>query len=147
MLDSISSLSLTRVQAILLNAVPGLKKAIITYGTRAQTPQQSPKTSSQERGAARAGTQNEAKVSSSKNFLTLIQSGVPHSWFTHYYVLSTSLSIFWGFQLLSKGRAFLFLSNFVDTSGSAASMKPQQVMLVWLLLFAQGFRQIGRAHV
>lgn len=65
---------------------------------------------------------------------------VPHTWFTHYYVISFTSSIFWGFQILQHGKALQFLASFSRPVG--ASMTVSQILLAWTLMTAQGLRRL-----
>lgn len=67
---------------------------------------------------------------------------MPHSWFIHYYIFTVALSAFWGYQLLAKGAVFRAVAQHVDVSATAATMKPHQTMLIWLLMFVQGLRRL-----
>jgi len=67
---------------------------------------------------------------------------VPHGYFTHFYIVSVVLSIFWYLQISINGRAFaaiVYLQSSADHAPSVSSMK---VALTWSLLTFQGVRRL-----
>jgi 3-oxo-5-alpha-steroid 4-dehydrogenase 3 / polyprenol reductase len=111
------------------NAIPSLRQWFISYGARSI------------RASPARATSRIENSSKSTIFLALAaQLQVPHSWFTHYYITSISLSIFWAYQLLMSGIVFRFLAS-VSTSDTQASMTINQVLLVWLMMMLQGCRR------
>jgi 3-oxo-5-alpha-steroid 4-dehydrogenase 3 / polyprenol reductase len=65
---------------------------------------------------------------------------VPHSWFLHYYIVSISLSLFWGYQLFTRGSIILWVAS--QTSQDVQnSMSLERVYLAWALLTFQGCRR------
>jgi 3-oxo-5-alpha-steroid 4-dehydrogenase 3 len=66
---------------------------------------------------------------------------VPHSWFTHYYIISVLSSFFWAYQLITRGNAFLFLAS-LYAGDAEASMTMNQIVLVWLFMTLQGCRRL-----
>ena len=69
---------------------------------------------------------------------------VPHAWFTHFYILSVLLSVFWVIQFLCEGSILkTVLAMGSATKGpSTASMSLAQVMLVWGLMSVHGCRRL-----
>ncbi|GAD97774.1 hypothetical protein PVAR5_6454 [Paecilomyces variotii No. 5] len=67
---------------------------------------------------------------------------VPHSYFTHFYVVSVLSSIFWATQLLSRGPAFTFIAAHINEEHRSSSMSLNQVMLCWALMTVQGARRL-----
>lgn len=72
------------------------------------------------------------------NFVASVQ--VPHTWFTHYYVISFGSSIFWGYQMSQHGRFIRVLASFSPPSTS--TMTFNQVFLAWALMTVQGVRRL-----
>lgn len=73
------------------------------------------------------------------NFVASIQ--VPHTWFTHYYVVSLASSIFWGYQIFQHGKVIRIMASFSPPSTS--SMTINQLFLVWTLMTVQGGRRLS----
>lgn len=70
---------------------------------------------------------------------------VPHSWFTHFYVLSVCCSAFWAIQYLNHGTLLeLMIRN--QGSYSQSSMTINQVYLVWFLMGLQGCRRLFECY-
>ncbi len=68
---------------------------------------------------------------------------VPHSWFSHFYVLSFGLSLFWGWQYHTRGKVLEHLVlGHVGSSGGVRLMSMAQVILAWGLMAAQGGRRL-----
>jgi len=65
---------------------------------------------------------------------------VPHTWFIHYYIVSVLSSLFWGFQLFTRGTVFQFMSSY--TQQSTSSMTVNQVVLAWIFMTLQGVRRL-----
>ncbi|PVH72118.1 hypothetical protein DL98DRAFT_470822 [Cadophora sp. DSE1049] len=89
------------------------------------------------------GTDSEAskgEQSKSRGLFDFVASiQVPHTWFTHYYVVSVASSIFWAFQIYTHGPVFEFLASY---SWSKDPMTVNQVFLAWLFMAFQGTRRL-----
>ena len=72
----------------------------------------------------------------------VIRYPVPHAYFMHFYVLSLLSSLFWGFQILTRGTVLRVVSQNGSTIGSPSSMSREQVILVWFLMVFQGARRL-----
>lgn len=75
---------------------------------------------------------------------------VPHSFFTHFYIVSFSASLFWLHQLYTRGAALQWIASFGSTTllpTSGNSMILGQVWLLWVLLFIQGTRRLVESYV
>ncbi|KAG0652144.1 Ankyrin repeat domain-containing 11 [Hyphodiscus hymeniophilus] len=84
----------------------------------------------------------ESNDPSRKNILGYAASfQVPHTWFTHYYIVSTCSSIFWGHQILTRGQAFKLLARYSKPSTSGP-MTGNQVLLAWSMMSIQGTRRL-----
>ena len=68
-------------------------------------------------------------------------SQVPHQWFLHFYILSTSLSAFWAWQYFSKGAVMKELALRQDKAGEP-QMRLGDVYVAWLLMALQGGRRL-----
>ncbi|KAK0124559.1 hypothetical protein ONS95_009507 [Cadophora gregata] len=102
---------------------PSFRERIMNYGSRGTDSQPSQEVNS-----------------TSWNFLDFIASiEVPHTWFTHYYVVSVASSIFWAIQMYSHGPVFELLASY---SQPKDSMTTNQVLLAWLLMAFQGTRRL-----
>lgn len=115
-----------------LNATPPIRNRLLPYGAR-QLQEDGTKTAVFEKSNGR--------MSSLLDWVAFFE--VPHSWFYQFYVLSITLSLFWGYQIISKGYFFqilasLYLSNGPDTQ---PPMSLNQVALVWLALLIHGSRR------
>lgn len=76
-------------------------------------------------------------------FLDLLATlQVRHGFFLHFYVVSVLSSVFWAFQLLSKGFAFQLVSGHVRSTNASSSMTVDQVALTWGLMTVQGIRRL-----
>ena len=74
---------------------------------------------------------------------------VPHSWFTHFYVVSVASSIFWAVQILLQGRALDMVLVWqqdasVEKEGgpSGMGMTLDQITVMWVLMAMQGVRRL-----
>ncbi|GIZ40346.1 hypothetical protein CKM354_000368900 [Cercospora kikuchii] len=65
---------------------------------------------------------------------------VPHSWFTSFYAVSVSCSLYWAAELIFKGPALAAASQFQVIR--TRSMTVKQVQVVWLMMFVQGSRRL-----
>jgi 3-oxo-5-alpha-steroid 4-dehydrogenase 3 len=65
---------------------------------------------------------------------------VPHTWFTHYYLISVASSVFWVIQIFTQGMAFEFLASF--SKPRSETMSVDQAFLAWLLMAIQGTRRL-----
>jgi 3-oxo-5-alpha-steroid 4-dehydrogenase 3 len=127
----------------LIQAMPAdLRGALMDYGAR--RPQD---------GVAGGETQTDAGQKKASSFGSTIQAvkgmlakltnygQVPHSWFLHFYILSTSWSAFWAWQFLTKGAVMGSLARMQQQNGQA-STELGQVVLAWALMALQGSRRL-----
>jgi 3-oxo-5-alpha-steroid 4-dehydrogenase 3 len=70
---------------------------------------------------------------------------VPHTWFKHFYILSTCCSIFWGFQRYIDGTVFQYLEDYVSLSRPSPITDLQQLCL-WSLVFSQSIRRLYESY-
>lgn len=66
---------------------------------------------------------------------------VPHTWFTHFYVVSVASSAFWMYQLVTKGSVFYFLLSHFDDD-TKRTMTMNQILITWVLMAFQGARRL-----
>lgn len=103
--------------------IPSFRQQIMNYGSRRTTP-----------SPAKEDHRNTGLLAYNSHLQ------VPHTWFTHNYIVSVLSSIFWGFQIYTQGPAFRLLANYSrDQNGG---MTVNQAFLAWLLLLAQGLRRL-----
>ncbi|KAG5287683.1 3-oxo-5-alpha-steroid 4-dehydrogenase [Histoplasma capsulatum G186AR] len=141
-LDLVRGFFLVMASTILLaNSIPIVSSRFVAYGPRA--------TSSEPAKASQNREQNDRTVSklfpSSRvmQILDLVASlRVPHSFFTHFYVLSVLSSILWGTQIYFKGPLFEAISSTVREGNTQISMSRNQIVLCWTLLLIQGIRRL-----
>jgi len=73
---------------------------------------------------------------------------VPHGYFFHFYVFSTTCSIFWLSQLATGGSAFRFMAQSLDdvqpfsSARNQPSMSSSQVYFCLMLMLLQGSRRL-----
>ncbi|CZT20592.1 related to 3-oxo-5-alpha-steroid 4-dehydrogenase [Ramularia collo-cygni] len=64
---------------------------------------------------------------------------VPHSWFTSFYAVSVLSSLFWASEVMLKGPFFGAVARNLSHGNT---MRFEQVVVTWLLMFAQGSRRL-----
>jgi 3-oxo-5-alpha-steroid 4-dehydrogenase 3 / polyprenol reductase len=104
---------------------PSFRENLMNYGSRGSKPSD-PKPSQDQTAFTRL-------------IEKLAQFQVPHSWFTHYYLVSVGSSAFWGYQIFTGGRAVKFVAARV---GGRRGMTANQVVLAWALMSTQGSRRL-----
>ena len=105
--------------------MPWVRNRYVAYGSR--TPAQKP-------GA-------EEKKSILGLIVDLPAYPVPHWWFLHYYILSVSMSVLWGYQIFTRGSIVQWLAR--RAPGDIPSSMPlSRVYLLWALMGAQGCRRL-----
>ncbi|RDL40407.1 3-oxo-5-alpha-steroid 4-dehydrogenase-like protein [Venustampulla echinocandica] len=106
--------------------VPSMRESIMNYGSRLSNT--NPKTKdSKQKGV----------VTSLMDFVASLK--VPHPWFTHFYVVSVASSIFWAFQITTRGFAFQYLAS--HSHDGYGGMSVNQAFLAWLFMAIQGIRR------
>ena len=73
---------------------------------------------------------------------TVLTHEVPHHFFLHYYLVSVASSVFWAYQLWTRGRAVQALSRLQTRDRARDGMTLNQVWLCWSLMFVQGVRRL-----
>jgi 3-oxo-5-alpha-steroid 4-dehydrogenase 3 len=108
--------------------LPAFRKNVMNYGSRSEQPSDlKPTSTPQDKDAL---TRLIEKIG---------ELQVPHSYFTHYYLVSVGSSIFWGHQIFTKGRLLKLL---VAGSQGKTGMTANQVLLAWALMSTQGSRRL-----
>jgi 3-oxo-5-alpha-steroid 4-dehydrogenase 3 len=106
--------------------IPPFREYIMNYGSRSTTS---------------TSTSSRRHQNTFARLLEYIGSfQVPHTWFTHYYVISVASSVFWAVQISTQGTAFEFLASI--SKSRPATMTANQVFLAWLLMTIQGTRRL-----
>lgn len=106
--------------------VPSFQQKIMIYGSRKRNIS----------NAARPPPKN--VIEQMFEFISSVQ--VPHSYFTHYYVVSVISSLFWGYQIAQHGRAVQLLASLSKYGNT--SMTVNQVVLAWAMMLFQGSRRL-----
>ncbi|TGO79781.1 hypothetical protein BELL_0023g00240 [Botrytis elliptica] len=107
--------------------IPSFRQHVMNYGSRGFTPNPEKSTSPH------------SKTTRLFEYVGSIQ--VPHTWFTHYYIVSVASSIFWAFQIITRGPAFRLLASY-SQQDATKSMTVNQVTLAWTLMALQGSRRV-----
>jgi 3-oxo-5-alpha-steroid 4-dehydrogenase 3 len=72
-------------------------------------------------------------------------SQVPHSWFRHFYIVSTGWSVFWLAQFLSKGRVMAAIASWQQKT-APNGMGLGQTYVVAALMAVQGTRRLYESY-
>jgi 3-oxo-5-alpha-steroid 4-dehydrogenase 3 len=113
--------------------IPSFREQIMNYGSRGMKPQKSEAKDPKPR----------SKLASLFDYVASIK--VPHTWFTHYYIVSVASSIFWGIQIATRGRAFECLVTY--SKGTPSTMIINQIFLAWSLMTIQGTRRLAESII
>ncbi|KAL1876053.1 hypothetical protein Plec18167_005314 [Paecilomyces lecythidis] len=109
-----------------VSLIPYFRARFVDYGPR----------------AANASTANTSTSPVTRFVDYLATWRVPHSYFTHFYVVSLLSSIFWATQLLARGPAFRLIAAHINEEHRSRAMSLNQVMLCWALMTVQGGRRL-----
>jgi 3-oxo-5-alpha-steroid 4-dehydrogenase 3 len=105
--------------------IPSFRENVMNYGPRQMNPSKN----------------RIQKPGTFMRFLRCIASfQVPHTWFTHYYIVSVASSIFWAFQLYTRGTAYHLMVSY--SKERSTSMTGNQIFLAWLMMTLQGTRRL-----
>ncbi|KAL7950456.1 hypothetical protein V8C42DRAFT_306571 [Trichoderma barbatum] len=111
-----------------------MRRALMDYGARRAKPSQA------------SGEKAEAKPTNQGFFDVLTSYGqLPHSWFIHFYIISTAWSIFWGWQYLSKGslmRTMAEAQHWSAARSQSSEVELTGTLVAWLLMGCQGARRL-----
>lgn len=144
-------------KVLLVGSVPACRDRFLAYGSRASTTGdgrsraventgQHDTKDHQDQGGVSISTREASDIEGQSDRVLWILDRlaayrVPHNWFTHFYVLSVTSSLFWAYQILYHERFFAVIARLSDVS-SASSMSVEQVFLVWSLMLIQGIRRL-----
>jgi 3-oxo-5-alpha-steroid 4-dehydrogenase 3 len=107
--------------------IPSFRHHVMNYGSRGIPPKTVKSTS---------------PTNKNKGLLEYVGSiQVPHTWFTHYYIVSVASSLFWASQIITRGWLFRLLVSYSHLNTSE-SMSVNQVALAWTLMALQGGRRL-----
>lgn len=95
-------------------------------------------------GARRPQHDNNQKQSPVLTLLSKLTSvgQVPHSYFWHFYLLSTSLSALWAWQFLTHGGILGIVAERQASLSGEPSMELGRVFLAWVMMALQGGRRL-----
>jgi len=110
--------------------IPSFRANIMNYGPRNTTSSKN----------ASVAHKQQPKTLLARLFYFVASLQVPHSWFTHYYIVSVASSLFWAFQLYTRGSAYQLLAFYSKERN--VSMTCNQVFLAWLFMAFQGTRRL-----
>jgi 3-oxo-5-alpha-steroid 4-dehydrogenase 3 len=111
--------------------IPSFRQHIMNYGSRAAPPETS------------ASKTSRNQPTSLFQYIAAYQ--VPHTWFTHYYVVSVASSLFWAFQIYTRGSVLELLGSY--SKPASETMTFNQVFLAWLLMAIQGIRRLAESLI
>lgn len=114
-----------------------LRSALMDYGPRQQTPPEASKL--KEKG--QSSDKDDSKIAWLIHALE-----VPHSWFLHFYILSFGMSLFWGYQYITRGSVMGFLVNMQVRNGERG-VDLGRMAVAWLLLTFQAARRLYESLV
>ena len=81
--------------------------------------------------------------SRNKNILDrIVTYQVPHSYFTHFYIVSIVSLVFWGFQIVTTGSAIRAIYDHKLPGRYSGSMSMEQVNLLWTLMLIHSSRRL-----
>ena len=123
-----------------MNAIPDLGSRFIDYGLRSIPPES---LSEDQNGKQRRAKDGQAVLSQALDSIAALQ--VPHGSFAHFYVVSVLSSLFWGFQIVTRGNLLKTVCH-AQVDGSKSSMSMDQITLAWLLLIIQGLRRLLESY-
>lgn len=129
----VSSAMLFSMQVLPENA----RKALFAYGARR------PAHTQHGPNSQAPGQKAEEKADSLLTLTSYAQ--VPHSWFIHFYMVSVSWSIFWGWQYVSKGsimRAMAEMQHRSAVEDQTPEVALTATLVTWLLMSTQGARRL-----
>ncbi|CAD6442964.1 b6018af8-a052-4748-8d21-04c424f847d4 [Sclerotinia trifoliorum] len=107
--------------------IPSFRQHVMNYGSRGITPNAS---------------KDASILSKPANILEYIGSiQVPHTWFSHYYIVSVASSIFWAHQIIARGAAFRFIASY-SQHDTTKLMTVNQIALAWGFMALQGSRRL-----
>jgi len=143
---------------LLVNSIPPLRSRFLVYGPRAAPTCVKESTSAPTAQESRT-TPRDKDPANGGNPVSRLLDGVasiqvPHSWFTHFYLVSVASSVFWAAQILLQGRVLDTVlvwqrdASTEKTEGlSRRGMTLDQITVVWVLMTMQGVRRLYESTV
>lgn len=117
-----------------------LRNALMDYGPRQQTLRA--EDSNAKTGDQIKNRKAEPEENRENSLTWLIHAlEVPHSWFLHFYILSFGLSLFWGYQYMTRG----FIMDLLVQSQAKEGQRGVDLgrtVVAWVLLTFQGARRL-----
>lgn len=127
-----------------LYSIPAFRQRFISYGSRISS-QPPPAETLKDKKASNEGG-NRAATNIFSRLLDYISTfQVPHSWFTHFYVISVFSSIFWAIQIITRGRFFDILASrqvAYDDEKQRSTLSTNQIFIAWSFMAIQGTRRL-----
>ncbi|KAF2738859.1 hypothetical protein EJ04DRAFT_549735 [Polyplosphaeria fusca] len=120
---------------LLVQAIPLLRTRFLAYGSRSSAP-----------SASRADTEKRFGSILEQALDRLARIRVPHSYFTHFYIVSVACSLLWGWQLWRRPRLSLGNVLHAPLDASVEAVTVGQVQLAWLLMLLQGVRRMCESY-
>lgn len=124
-----------------MNVIPDLGSRFIDYGLRSTPPEASSKDHNGKRRRSNDG--HGRPLSKVLDGIAALQ--VPHGSFAHFYIVSVLSSLFWGFQIVTRGNVLKAICH-AQINGSESSMSMDQIVLAWSLLTIQGLRRLLESY-
>ena len=117
-----------------LNSIPALADRLIIYGSRAS------------KSTSGDATKTDRDADSSKGLVDKVLDAagaaqVSHAWFTHFYIVSVVMSIFWAVQFATDGGMLQEILS-IGSSSKTGGMTLDQIFLVWTMMAIQGSRRL-----
>lgn len=124
---------------LFINSVSPFRERFLAYGSRSSP-------AAPQGADTKDTTKQGATTNPAVRLLDQLKSlQVPHSWFTHFYIVSVASSIFWAIQAISHGGALRWIASHatvVTSSHGSSTMSLSQTAVAWLFMFAQGSRRL-----
>ena len=118
---------------LLASSVPALRSRYVAYGSRATPISNTPQDASKK-------SPSDGLLDKLLDFIATLQ--VPHGYFVHFYIVSIVSSIFWGYQIFTRGLILMAISPRPVSTGLKGSMSLHQVILTWALMSIHGGRRL-----
>ncbi|KUJ21053.1 3-oxo-5-alpha-steroid 4-dehydrogenase-like protein [Mollisia scopiformis] len=106
--------------------IPSFRESIMNYGSRGIN--------------TRPTNADDSKSRLKRIFEYIAAIQVPHTWFTHYYIVSVASSIFWAHQIYTHGPAFEYLVS--HSKHDPEGVTVNQIFMAWLFMALQGSRRL-----
>ncbi|KAL4779689.1 hypothetical protein BJX76DRAFT_351605 [Aspergillus varians] len=147
--DALRAFFLFAACTIISVSLPGsLRSRFIPYGARATSTAAVESETSASTPTPKSTSASPSSASSMTRTLDYVATlRVPHSYFTHFYVISVLSSIFWALQLLSHGRVFQAIATRIRPEHLHQGISINQIMLCCVLMMVQGVRRLHECRI